>query len=45
VHQEPPTDGDGDTLEVTSRIDRGEGFVLMDVREPHEYSDEIVAHC
>jgi adenylyltransferase/sulfurtransferase len=40
-HQEAPmqasNDGDIDPLEVKSKIDRGDRFVLIDVREPHEY--------
>jgi len=30
-------DGDIDPVEVKSKIDRGDRFVLIDVREPHEY--------
>src|SRR5271170_5333086 len=41
-HQEAATmtgglDGDIDPVEVKSKIDRGDRFVLIDVREPHEY--------
>jgi len=36
-HQEAPMDGDIDPVEVKSKIDRGDHFVLIDVREPHEY--------
>jgi adenylyltransferase/sulfurtransferase len=40
-HQEAPmqasNDGDIDPVEVKSKIDRGDRFVLIDVREPHEY--------
>jgi adenylyltransferase/sulfurtransferase len=31
------TEGDIDPTEVKARIDRGDSFVLIDVREPHEY--------
>jgi adenylyltransferase/sulfurtransferase len=37
VHEEKPMDGDIDPTEVKSKIDRGDRFVLIDVREPHEY--------
>jgi molybdopterin/thiamine biosynthesis adenylyltransferase/rhodanese-related sulfurtransferase/molybdopterin converting factor small subunit len=30
-------DGDVDPTEVKAKIDRGDNFVLIDVREPHEY--------
>ena len=29
--------GDIDPVEVKAKIDRGDHFVLIDVREPHEY--------
>ncbi|MEB2362600.1 MAG: molybdopterin-synthase adenylyltransferase MoeB [Bryobacteraceae bacterium] len=32
-----PGAGDIDPTEVKAKIDRGESFVLIDVREPHEY--------
>ncbi len=32
-----PVDGDIDPVEVKERIDRGDNFLLLDVREPHEY--------
>lgn len=32
-----PTQGDIDPVEVKAKIDRGDRFVLIDVREPHEY--------
>jgi sulfur-carrier protein adenylyltransferase/sulfurtransferase len=35
--QEKPMEGDIDPVEVKSMIDRGDRFVLIDVREPHEY--------
>jgi adenylyltransferase/sulfurtransferase len=36
--QEPAfVEGDLTAVEVKSRIDRGDDFVLIDVREPHEY--------
>jgi adenylyltransferase/sulfurtransferase len=31
------TEGDIDPIEVKAKIDRGDNFVLIDVREPHEY--------
>ena len=31
------TEGDIDPVEVKARIDRGDKFMLIDVREPHEY--------
>jgi adenylyltransferase/sulfurtransferase len=41
THQEAPMaggiEGDIDPVEVKSKIDRGDRFVLIDVREPHEY--------
>jgi sulfur-carrier protein adenylyltransferase/sulfurtransferase len=41
VHQEAPmqasNDGDIEPVEVKAKIDRGDRFVLLDVREPHEY--------
>jgi molybdopterin/thiamine biosynthesis adenylyltransferase/rhodanese-related sulfurtransferase/molybdopterin converting factor small subunit len=41
VHQEAPmqasNDGDIEPIEVKAKIDRGDRFVLLDVREPHEY--------
>src|SRR5580692_6878643 len=36
-HQEAPAEGDIDPAEVKAKIDRGDRFVLIDVREPHEY--------
>jgi len=30
-------EGDVDPLEVKAMLDRGDDFVLVDVREPHEY--------
>ncbi|MBZ2187114.1 MAG: molybdopterin-synthase adenylyltransferase MoeB [Bryobacter sp.] len=32
-----PSSGDVDPVEVKSLIDSGEDFILLDVREPHEY--------
>ncbi|MBV9759324.1 MAG: molybdopterin-synthase adenylyltransferase MoeB [Acidobacteriaceae bacterium] len=32
-----PTDGAIDVTEVKKKLDRGDDFVLIDVREPHEY--------
>ncbi len=34
---EVPMEGDIDPTEVKAKIDRGDNFVLIDVREPHEY--------
>jgi adenylyltransferase/sulfurtransferase len=34
---EPPAEGDIDPVEVKAKIDRGDRFILVDVREPHEY--------
>ncbi len=36
-HEEKPMDGDIEPTEVKAKIDRGDRFVLIDVREPHEY--------
>jgi sulfur-carrier protein adenylyltransferase/sulfurtransferase len=36
-HQEAPVEGDIEPTEVKAKIDRGDRFVLIDVREPHEY--------
>ncbi len=32
-----PVEGEIDPVEVKAKIDRGDSFVLIDVREPHEY--------
>jgi molybdopterin/thiamine biosynthesis adenylyltransferase/rhodanese-related sulfurtransferase/molybdopterin converting factor small subunit len=37
VHEETPMNGEIDPVEVKSKMDRGDRFVLLDVREPHEY--------
>jgi molybdopterin/thiamine biosynthesis adenylyltransferase/rhodanese-related sulfurtransferase/molybdopterin converting factor small subunit len=37
AHEPTPVAGDIDPVEVKAKIDRGEKFVLIDVREPHEY--------
>jgi adenylyltransferase/sulfurtransferase len=37
THEEKPMEGDIDPTEVKAKIDRGDRFVLIDVREPHEY--------
>ncbi|HEX5227579.1 MAG TPA: molybdopterin-synthase adenylyltransferase MoeB [Bryobacteraceae bacterium] len=37
VHEEKPMEGDIEPTEVKAKIDRGDRFVLIDVREPHEY--------
>ncbi|MGD0364298.1 MAG: ubiquitin-like small modifier protein 1 [Bryobacteraceae bacterium] len=34
---EAPVEGDIDPIEVKQKIDRGDKFLLIDVREPHEY--------
>jgi molybdopterin/thiamine biosynthesis adenylyltransferase/rhodanese-related sulfurtransferase/molybdopterin converting factor small subunit len=36
-HEPVAAEGDIDPVEVKAKIDRGEPFVLIDVREPHEY--------
>jgi adenylyltransferase/sulfurtransferase len=36
-HEPVPGEGDIDPVEVKAKIDRGDPFVLIDVREPHEY--------
>jgi molybdopterin/thiamine biosynthesis adenylyltransferase/rhodanese-related sulfurtransferase/molybdopterin converting factor small subunit len=37
VHEPVAAEGDIDPVEVKAKIDRGDPFVLIDVREPHEY--------
>jgi molybdopterin/thiamine biosynthesis adenylyltransferase/rhodanese-related sulfurtransferase len=37
VTQEAPTSGVIDVVEVKQKLDRGDDFTLIDVREPHEY--------
>jgi molybdopterin/thiamine biosynthesis adenylyltransferase/rhodanese-related sulfurtransferase/molybdopterin converting factor small subunit len=37
ILQPVTTEGDIDPVEVKTKIDRGDNFVLIDVREPHEY--------
>jgi sulfur-carrier protein adenylyltransferase/sulfurtransferase len=37
THQPVASEGDIDPVEVKAQIDRGEPFILIDVREPHEY--------
>ncbi|HLG99531.1 MAG TPA: molybdopterin-synthase adenylyltransferase MoeB [Bryobacteraceae bacterium] len=37
THESAATAGDIDPVEVKAKIDRGDPFVLIDVREPHEY--------
>ncbi len=37
THEPVATEGDIDPVEVKAKIDRGDPFVLIDVREPHEY--------
>src|SRR5437868_773050 len=36
-HEPVTAEGDIDPVEVKAKIDRGDRFVLIDVREPHEY--------
>ncbi len=36
-HEPVAAEGDIDPVEVKAKIDRGDRFVLIDVREPHEY--------
>ena len=36
-HEPVATEGDIDPVEVKAKIDRGDRFVLIDVREPHEH--------
>ncbi len=36
-HEPAPVAGDIDPMEVKAKIDRGDSFVLIDVRETHEY--------
>jgi len=37
THEPTPAEGEIDPVEVKAKIDRGDPFVLIDVREPHEY--------
>jgi molybdopterin/thiamine biosynthesis adenylyltransferase/rhodanese-related sulfurtransferase/molybdopterin converting factor small subunit len=37
AHEPAAAEGDIDPVEVKAKIDRGDSFVLIDVREPHEY--------
>ena len=37
ILQQVTAEGDIDPVEVKAKIDRGDKFVLIDVREPHEY--------
>jgi molybdopterin/thiamine biosynthesis adenylyltransferase/rhodanese-related sulfurtransferase/molybdopterin converting factor small subunit len=37
ILQQVTTEGDIDPVEVKAKIDRGDKFTLIDVREPHEY--------
>jgi adenylyltransferase/sulfurtransferase len=36
-HESAPVEGDIEPAEVKAKMDRGDQFVLIDVREPHEY--------
>lgn len=35
--EQPPAKGEIDVVELKSKLDRGDNFVLIDVREPHEW--------
>ncbi len=37
AHEPVAAEGDIDPVEVKAKLDRGDPFVLIDVREPHEY--------
>jgi sulfur-carrier protein adenylyltransferase/sulfurtransferase len=37
AHEPAPVEGEIDPVEVKAKMDRGDRFVLIDVREPHEY--------
>jgi sulfur-carrier protein adenylyltransferase/sulfurtransferase len=37
AQEKPMTEGEIDVLELKQKLDRGDKFVLIDVREPHEY--------
>ncbi len=37
AHEPAVVEGDIDPVEVKAKIDRGDPFILIDVREPHEY--------
>src|SRR5271169_488630 len=37
AHEPAPVEGEIDPVEVKAKLDRGDRFVLIDVREPHEY--------
>jgi sulfur-carrier protein adenylyltransferase/sulfurtransferase len=44
-HEPVAAEGDIDPVEVKAKIDRGEPFVLIDVREPHEYQICRIPHA
>jgi sulfur-carrier protein adenylyltransferase/sulfurtransferase len=44
-HQEAPVEGEIEVLEVKAKIDRGDRFVLIDVRETHEYQICNIPHA
>ncbi|MGD0298079.1 MAG: molybdopterin-synthase adenylyltransferase MoeB [Bryobacteraceae bacterium] len=45
VHEPVAVEGDIDPVEVKAKIDRGDPFVLIDVREPHEYQICRIPHA
>ena len=44
-HEPVAVEGDIDPVEVKAKIDRGDPFVLIDVREPHEYQICHIPHA
>jgi molybdopterin/thiamine biosynthesis adenylyltransferase/rhodanese-related sulfurtransferase/molybdopterin converting factor small subunit len=44
-HEPVAVEGDIDPVEVKAKIDRGDAFVLIDVREPHEYQICRIPHA
>ena len=44
-HEPVAAEGDIDPVEVKAKIDRGDPFVLIDVREPHEYQICRIPHA
>jgi len=44
-HEPVAVEGDIDPVEVKAKIDRGDPFVLIDVREPHEYQICRIPHA
>ena len=45
THEPAFVEGDIDPVEVKAKIDRGDSFVLIDVREPHEYQICRIPHA